>query len=279
MPEQTHDVSDRALVSLPEARRYVFADENYSDQDDRLIDNIEGVSAAITTYCEREFSDTTAPDREGADGVGNNTTTFTSASAAFVAGDAGALIRIDGGMYTIASVTNATTVVLDRVLEAGTGLSWDFGEVRTFRVTASGYVDMRPFDLRELQSLTLYADRADLEDDVLTADEYQRVIQPNSGTSYDLKVIAPVYAPLHEGFDTPISVRGWWGMASVPHDVRLAAKQWAKNLTENPGQYGSHAMSGYTVIPETDTIAIAPAGMPAAVRYRLEDFRRGYEFR
>lgn len=278
MPTQTHDVSDRALVDLPEARRYVFGDENYADQDDRLVDNVDGVSAAITTYCEREFTDTTAPTRSGADGVGNATTTFTSATAAFVAGDAGARIRINAGMYTIASVTNGTTVILDRVLATGTALSWDFGEVRTFRITASGYVDLRPYDLRYLQSLTLYADRADLDDDLLTADEYQLVVQPNTVTSYDVRTIVPS-AALHTGFDTLISVKGWWGMATVPYDVRMACKQWVKNITENPGVYGSHAMSGYNVIPETDTITIAPAGMPAAVRYRLEDFRRGFEFR
>jgi hypothetical protein len=279
MPTQTHDVSDRALVDLPEARRYVFGDENYADQDDRLVDNIDGVSAAIATYCEREFVDTTVSDRSGADGVGNGTTTFVSASAAFATTDVGSRIRINGTMYVIVSRTNATTVVLNGTVATGTGLSWDFGEVRTFRVTSSGYVDFRPYDLRYLQSATLYADRADLEDDILTADEYQLVVQPNTVSSYDLRVMAPAYAPLHEGFDNLISVRGWWGMSAVPYDVRMACKQWVKNLTENPGNYASHTMSGYTVVPDMDAIAPAPAGMPAAVRFRLEDFRRGYEFR
>jgi len=278
MPTQTHDLSDRALVDLPEARRYVFGDENYSDQDDRLIDNIESVSAAIVSYCEREFTDTTDSDREGADGVGNASTTFTSATAAFVAGDAGARIRIDGAMYTIVSVTNGTDVVLDRTLPIGTDLAWDFGEVRAARVTTTGYVDFRPWDLRDAQSLTMYADRADLDDEVLTAYEFQND-GPKTDTWYAVRVQAPSYAPLYAGFSTLLTVRGWWGMAEVPHDVRLAAKQWVKNLTENAGSYASHAMAGYAVAPETDTIAIAPAGMPAAVRYRLDDFRRGYEFR
>jgi len=278
MPTQTHDVSDRALVDLPEARRYVFGDENYADQDDRLVDNVDGVSAAITTYCEREFTDTTVPDRSGADGVGNGTTTFTSATAAFVAGDAGTKIRINGVIYTIASVTNGTTVVLGSALASGTALSWDFGEVRTANVTKSGYVDLRPWDLRMQQSFTLYADRSDLADEVQTVYELENE-GPKTDTWYALRIAKPVQSPLVEGFSTLLTIRGWWGMAAVPYDVRMACKQWVKNITENPGVYGSHAMSGYTVIPETDTITIAPAGMPAAVRYRLEDFRRGYEFR
>ena len=278
MPQQTHDLSDRALIDLPEARRYVWRDENDAQRDDLLIDAIDDVSDAIWNHCEREFKDTTASDRSGSDGVGNGTTTFVAASGAFVAGDVGKRIRIDGARYTIATFTNGTTVVLDRVLATGTALAWDFGELRYLPVTSTGYVDFRPYDLLELATATLWADRADLTDEVLTAEQYQ-VTRQGGGTYFDMYVAAPAYGPLVEGFQTRIALRGWWGMAAVPPGVKLACKQWVKNIAENPGSYASHAMSGYSITPDVDTITIAPAGMPAAVRYRLEDFARGYTLR
>ena len=66
------------------------------------------------------------------DGVGNGTTTFTSASAAqFVSGtDAGqAIVETDAGGHipgstTITSVTNATTVVLNHSVSAGTAIQF-----------------------------------------------------------------------------------------------------------------------------------------------------------
>lgn len=278
MPEQANDISARALIDLPEARRFVWRNENDSSRDDLLTDAINDVSDAIHAYCEREFTETTVSDRSGADGVGAATTTFVAASGGFTADDVGKRIRISGGYYTIASVTNATTVVLDRVLAVGSSLAWDFGEVRYITISSSGYVDFRPYDLRELAAATLYADRDDLTDEVLTSSQYQLERQPG-GTYFDMYATAPAYAPLVEGFRSKIAVRGWWGMLEVPGGVRLAAKQWVKNIAENPGSYSAYSMSGYDVTPDVDTIAVAPAGMPASVRYRLEDFRRGYTLR
>jgi len=269
-----NDLNDRALIDLPEARRFVYRNENDASRDDILTDAINDASDGIWDYCEREFKDTTNPDRSGVDGVGNATTTFTSATAAFTADDVGKRIRIDGAFFTIASFTNGTTVVLDRVLAVDTGLSWDFGELRLIPVTSSGYVDFRPFDLYEVASATLYADRADLDDTVLTTADYQLV--RHGATAYDMHIAAPEFSPAHEGFLTMVSIRGWWGMPSVPGTIQLACKQWVKNIAENPGGYASSSMAGYDVIPEFDSVTtLLPAGMPAAVRYRLDDWARG----
>lgn len=70
--------------------------------------------------------------RTGTDGVANNTTTFTSASAAFTSADVGRGICISTGgtarHHKIASVSNSTTVILDRncTLNAG-GQTWAIG--------------------------------------------------------------------------------------------------------------------------------------------------------
>jgi hypothetical protein len=213
MPQQTNDLSSRALIDVIEARRFVWRDENDADRDDILIDAINDVSDAIADYCEREFTPTTA------------------------------------------------------------------AETRTFRVTATGYVDLRPSDLRQLNTATLYPDRSDITPAVLTAADYQLTIHRESGTAYDLRIGAPAYQPLVTGFETLLAIAGLWGMAAVPSGVKLAAKQWVKNIAENPGSYGSQSMSGFTVIPETDLVTITPGGMPAAVRYRLDAWRRGFEFR
>lgn len=68
----------------------------------------------------------TAP-RSGSDGVTNGTTTFTSATASFVAGDVGRMIRIASTQPVraiIASVTNGTTVVLDTAVATQSTLAW-----------------------------------------------------------------------------------------------------------------------------------------------------------
>ena len=55
------------------------------------------------------------------DGVGNGTTTFTSATANFVSGDVGLKLEVrDVGVFTIVSRTNSTTVVLSGTVPSGT---------------------------------------------------------------------------------------------------------------------------------------------------------------
>jgi hypothetical protein len=62
-------------------------------------------------------------------------------------------------------------------------------------------------------------------------------------------------------------------MAETPGPVKLACKQWVDNIVKNPGSFATNSMSGYTVTPELDEAA-RRAGMPPAVRYRLENWRR-----
>jgi len=70
--------------------------------------------------------------RSGTDGVANNTTTFTSATAAFTSADVGRGICISTGAtarrHQIVSVTNGTTVILDRACTlSASGQTWAIG--------------------------------------------------------------------------------------------------------------------------------------------------------
>jgi hypothetical protein len=73
-------------------------------------------------------SSTTSPERTGADGVTNGTTTFTAATGAFVAGDVNKLINIvTKGRYRIVGFTNSTTVTLSGSPSSGSSLTWNLG--------------------------------------------------------------------------------------------------------------------------------------------------------
>lgn len=69
-------------------------------------------------------------ERSGSDmAVTNGSTQVTSSSAAFVGGDVGKGINVAGVLYRIATVTNSTTVQLDRNYSAttGSGKAWAIG--------------------------------------------------------------------------------------------------------------------------------------------------------
>jgi hypothetical protein len=273
----SNDLSDRALVSMQEARRYVWRDENDAARDDILVDAVDYVSETIWDECQREFAPTTVPARSGADGVTNGTTTFTAATGAFTAGDEGKLVSIVGkGYYRVVTFTNSTTVVLDGSPSVGTALTWEFSETRTFELGARGLVDLAPYDLLEVDQVVVYSDQASPQ--TLTSDEYKLlpVGRSPAGTYLSLRTIWPAVTELQPGFGWEAQVSGFWGMAAVPEKIKAAALMWIKNIAENPGGYASASMSGYAVVPEIEaTSTLTRAGMPPAVRYRLARWARG----
>lgn len=273
----TLGLSARALITIPEARRYVWRNEDDSSRDGILVDAINDVSEAIWDHLDRELMPTTEPTRSGTDGVANGTTTFSSATAAFVTADQGSKIYItDRGLYTIVTRTSATAVVLDATVATGSALSWDFGEERIFEYDGSGILDLRPYDLRELHGITLYSDLEDAQQDVLTADEYR--LQPagrarRGGTYLTIALPTPAVVEAQYGFGWQVTVNGQWGMAEIPQAVKFRCKQWVKNIAENPGAYSSYAQAGYTITPDTGFLP-SSGGMPRAVQRGLEPWRR-----
>lgn len=270
------ELSDRALLALPEARRYVYRNEDDSSRDPLLVDAVNDVSEAIWDHLEREPLPTTTPSRSGTDGAANGTTTFTSATAAFTTADEGERIYIASrGLYTIVTRSSATDVVLDGTVAAGTSLAWNFGEARIFEYDGSGTLDLRPYDLRELHKLTLYTDLEAAQQDVLSAEEYRlRPIGRYLGGTYlSISLPTPNVVEAEYGFGWQVTVVGQWGMEAVPGAIKFACKQWVKNIVENPGSYNSYTMNSYTVAPDTGFIG-GGAGMPRAVERRLEKWKR-----
>ncbi|MCS7007853.1 MAG: hypothetical protein RMM28_10285 [Thermoleophilia bacterium] len=136
-----------------------------------------------------------------------------------------------------------------------------------------GWIDLSPYELRSATSVVLYSDTSSPQ--TLTASQYR--LQPyggtDDGTYLDIVTIGPLRSPVQPGFGWQAQVTGNWGMASVPEVVKLAALEWVKNLTANPGSFASSSQAGYIVTPDTDTI-FHGGGMPASVRYRLQPYRR-----
>ena len=273
-----NDLDARALVGIQEARRYCWRNENDASRDDLLVDAINYVSTTMADEAHREFVDTTVPDRDGIDGVANGTTTFTSAGAVWVAGDVGRLLRIrNRGYYRIVSRTSATDVVLDGAPSAGADLQWALAETRTFPVGRRGLVNLDPYDLLELESMTLYSDQ-DSSAQELAVDERKLLpvgrSQPG-GTYLMLRTLWPSIPEPQIGFGWEAEVSGFWGMAAVPETIKLAALQWIENIVKNPGQAATLVAGNYTFTPEVDTTTIPRTGMPPAVRHRLRRWERG----
>lgn len=271
-----------ALLTLPEARRFTFRDEDDSSRDGLLVDAVNYASAAIAEHCERELVDTTVPSQSGEDGVTNGTTTFTAASAAFTVADEGSLIEITTkGEFRIATVTSGTEVELDGSPSAGTTLAWRLGEARRSALRRQfidglpvGWIDLVPYDLRVVSRITLYSERDAADHRVLTSDEYElRPIGGAAGGTYlGILTIAPTLSQRQAGFGWQATVEGFWGMAAIPQNVKLACSQWVENLMKNPGDFASQAMAGYTVVPGVE-LGLR-AGMPASVRHRLKRYTR-----
>ena len=273
-----NDLVGHALVSIQEARRYVWRNENDAGRDDILIDAINFVSSSIADEAHREFVDTTVPDRSGSDGVANATTTFVAASGAFIAGDVGRLLRIsDRGFYRVVSVTNGTTIVLSGSPAAGTQLTWAFSETRTFAVGRRGLVNLDPYDLLELDGVGLYSDQGASAETL--ADDERKLLpvgrsQPG-GTYLMLRTLWPTLPELQAGFGWEAEVSGFWGMPQIPETIKLAALQWIENIAKNPGSYASQTGGGYVITPDIDTATVPRTGMPPAVRHRLRRWERG----
>jgi hypothetical protein len=151
----------------------------------------------------------------------------------------------------------------------------DDPEERVFDYDGSGWLDLNPFDLQELDSVVLYTDRDAAFQVELDAKNYR--LRPTGrargGTYLAVELPIPAMREFDYGFEWQVTVTGTWGMLEVPGAVKLACKQWVDNLVKNPGSYAANSMSGYTVVPEQDFTAHR-AGMPPSVQHRLAPWCR-----
>lgn len=90
--------------------------------------------AAGTDYSQQDTPNTVGSDISTTDGVGNGTTTFTSATGNFGTTIVGNIIRLNGGTgglaagwYQVTARASTTSITLDRTVAAGTGITMTIG--------------------------------------------------------------------------------------------------------------------------------------------------------
>lgn len=85
-------------------------------------------------YSQQDTANSSGSNISTTDAVANGTTTITSATGAFTSALPGNVIyltggtgSLTGGWYEVASVTNSTTIVVDRTVATGTGITMNIG--------------------------------------------------------------------------------------------------------------------------------------------------------
>lgn len=149
---------------------------------------------------------------------------------------------------------------------------------RTFAYDGSGSLDLRPYDLREVEAITLYSDRAAGSQQTLTTDQYR--LRPSGrakgGTYLSLDLVLPTLTPLYAGFEWEVTIEGRWGMAAVPKAIELAVWVAVDNVMKNPGSWASQQLGGYIVQPDVPlTYEQDPrGGLPRDSVYACVPYRR-----
>lgn len=274
------ELNDQALITVEEGRRYCWRNEDDNSRDGILIDAINDISEEIWDYCEREFTPTTGATTTTADpGAGGVTLAVTSKDGFPTAN--GYLVKVDDETMLVTAGAGTLSWTVTRAQEGTVAAAHTIGsaavelEARVFSYPGAGTLDLSPYDLQELDSIVLYTDLDDALQVTLTAAQYR--LEPRGrglgGTYLAVTLPYPAITEPDYGYGWEVTVTGRWGMTETPGGVKLACKQWVDNIVRNPGSYASHQMSGYNVIPEQDDVG-RRAGMPPAVRHRLDRWKR-----
>lgn len=270
-----------ALISLEEARLYSLRNAGDSSRDELLIEAINDVSETIRDEYGREFVKTTG-DTTLAGAINDAVTALTVASSAGFPSSGSFVIKVDDELMLVTAGAGSESWTVTRAHLGSTAAAHADGaavtelEARVFRYGGTGLLDLNPYDLRALETVTLYTDLEEAMHDELAATAYRLTPVggfPGSGTYLALELPYPSIEEASYGFGWQATVLGSWGMSVVPGSVKLAAKIWVDNLIKNPGQFASNTVNGYTVFPEIDEEG-KRAGIPPASRHRLERWRR-----
>lgn len=149
---------------------------------------------------------------------------------------------------------------------------------RVFAYDGSGSLDLRPYDLREVETITLYTDRAAGSQQELTASQFQLAPagRAKGGTYLSVDLLLPTLVPLYAGFGWQVTIEGRWGMATVPRPIELAVWVAVDNVMKNPGSLASQQLGGYQVLPD---VALSfeqdpRGGLPRDAIYACAPYRR-----
>ena len=138
------------------------------------------------------------------------------------------------------------------------------GAARDFLSTGA-MLDLSPYDLRgEPETVTLYTDLEEAEQEVLEASEYRARPIPSE---FDVFNWLELPARL-QGKEVQVTVKGDWGFASVPEDVAY----WC-GMTVVIWSRGDISAFSTTYDVQQDRVE-RPEDLPPAVKHALSHYRR-----
>lgn len=147
---------------------------------------------------------------------------------------------------------------------------------RKFVYYGGGRLNLAPYDLQSVSTITIDTDGTSPADTALTADQYRLFPrQPRHGvyTSIELRGLGPGvrdssvdYTPTRE-----LEIAGTWGFASIPEDVEEACILMVAHLYRHFAQ--AYSTSG--IGDELDLAAEGRREMPFAAKEILRRYRRG----
>jgi hypothetical protein len=145
---------------------------------------------------------------------------------------------------------------------------------RTFEYQGGGYLSLSPFELRSVDTVSLYTDTDDVIE--LTTDDYR--LEPRGGTLEGTYLILDLITadPLEtsNNFRWQVEIEGDWGMSEIPADVKGAALIMIKDLWMNPGAFRSYNV-GPVQLAEGELAGLAPVGsVPPGARRALRPYLR-----
>lgn len=160
---------------------------------------------------------------------------------------------------------------------------------RKFRYEGNGFLDLAPYDLRSITSVTAYTDLPTSEQVTLAAasstTEADYRLMPLNATDegtylwmllpqLDVKFSSTTGYQPSELKGVQVSVAGTWGMATVPADVELACIVAVVNAYRNPGSFQSVSVGGYSLTEVPDVSIDGSRSLPVDARNLLAPYRR-----
>jgi hypothetical protein len=146
---------------------------------------------------------------------------------------------------------------------------------RKFDYAGGGFLNLSPYELRNVTSITLYSDLTTTQE-LVAATDYR--LEPRGrteqGTYLAVELIPGSRWHTTYDFGYEVEIVGDWGMASVPADVEGACLIMIKDLRMNPGAFGSYNV-GPVQVSERDTVFTVPVGsVPPGARRALAPYLR-----
>jgi hypothetical protein len=146
---------------------------------------------------------------------------------------------------------------------------------RKFDYAGGGFLNLSPYELRNVDTINLYSDLTTSQE-LVAATDYR--LEPRGrteqGTYLAVELIPGSRWHTSYDFGYEVEITGDWGMETVPADVEGACLIMIKDLRMNPGAFGSYNV-GPVQVSERDTMFTVPVGsVPPGARRALAPYLR-----